>query len=125
MARSQSIQHGAGFAERERLFKRNFQAPAHNPARDCVDRLTPSVGSEVGVAEVKAGEGERLRHKSFPESGKGPALGLAEAHDVTKLADGRETAIEDAGAGRVQHLVDALAVSETRRDLNEIFVSSG
>jgi hypothetical protein len=117
-----AIQHGARFAEGERLFNRNFQAPIHDSAHDCVDRLTPGSGRKVGVAEVKAGERERLRHQPFPEIGKGPAFGLAEAHDMTKLADRREAAVEDAGAGRVQHLVHALAVSEAGHGLNEIFV---
>ena len=53
-------------------------------------------------------------HQPFPEIGKRPALRLAEAHDVTELADRRETAVEDAGAGRIHHLVDALAAGEAR-----------
>src|SRR5580704_7807270 len=122
LTRSEAIQHGARFVERERLFKRDFQAPIHDPAHDRVDRLTPGSGRKVGVAEVEAGEGERLRDKPLPEIGKRPALGLAEAYDVTQLADGRETAVEDACAGRVQHLVDASAVGKARRDLDEILV---
>ena len=49
-----------------------LQAPVHDPAHDRVDRLAPELGRKVGVAEVKAREGERLRDQSFPEIGKGP-----------------------------------------------------
>jgi ABC-type sugar transport system substrate-binding protein len=61
LAGSQALQHCACLAEGERLFKRDFEAPVHDPAHDFVDRLAPESGRKVGVAEVKASKGERLR----------------------------------------------------------------
>src|SRR5271166_3710290 len=124
LPRGQTFEHRAGLLEWKRLFNSNPQRAGHDPADHFVDTLAPRVGSKIDMTEMKAGEGQRFRHQPLPQIGKWPALGFAETDDMPEFADCRKAAVENARAGRIDNLVDALAPGESHCSRDEILFLS-
>src|SRR5271155_1472183 len=120
LARRKPIEHFARLLEWEHGLDVHPQPSLGDAAHDFIEASTPFVGAEIDMTEMEARERERFRHQPLPEIGQRAPFGFAVAYDVSQLSDAGEAAVQNAGAGGIDDLVDAPAARERHHGGDEI-----